>query len=74
MLVAQETRHFNNTLIKFQSPTTETQVPPQKEKTYPSNVFIFGQYVGERVSLEVVLTYGSCISVKMPSFCLEKAK
>ena len=30
--------------------------------------------VGESVSLEVMLRYGSCISGKMPTFCLEQAK
>ena len=35
---------------------------------------MFGQCVGERVSLEAVLRYGSYISVKMPSFCLEQGK
>ena len=74
LLVAQETHHFNNASIKGRSPTTETQVLPQEKKTYPRIILMFGQCVGERVSLEVLLGYGFFISVKMPTFCLEQAK
>ena len=36
-------------------------------------LLIFGYCVGERVSLLIVLRYGSCISVKTTSFaCLEQ--
>ena len=37
-------------------------------------LLMFGYCIGERVSLLVVLRYGSCISVKTTSFCLLRTK
>ena len=53
---------------KVPIPTAKTQVLPQERETYPNIILTFGQFVGERVSLEVVLRYGSCMSVKMSRF------
>ena len=74
LIVAQETRHFNDPSIKRRYSTADTEVQPEEGETYPNIILMFGEYVGEKVSPEVVLTYGSCISIKKPSFCLEQAK
>ena len=72
LLLTQETCHFYR--IDKVPLTKKTKVLLQDRKTYPTNVLMFGQCVGERVPLEDRLSYGSCVLIKTPSFCLEQAK
>ena len=46
----------------------------QKWKTAINTLLMFGYCVVERVSQQAVLRYGSCISVKIASFCLLRRK
>lgn len=54
--------------------TKKTKVLLQEKKTYPTNVLMFGKCVGEGVPLEDLISYGSCVLIRTPSFCLEQAK
>lgn len=69
LFLDQRTRHLNKVLIKCRSSTAKIEVLPQGGKHY-NNILLFDKCVSERVSLEVVLRYGS----RMPSFYLEQAK
>ena len=65
---------LNSTLVKPQISHQRDSGSTLERKVYPNNNSMFDHGGGEGVSLEVVFRYGSCVSVKMSSFCLNQAK
>ena len=55
------------------STTADTQVRTVGEESHLSLILILSDFVGERLTLEVVLRYESCKLAKIASFCC-KAK
>ena len=69
LVAAQKT--YNSALTKCSFPTAKTQFEPQEE-TLPNNILMFYHCVVERVSLEIVFSYGCCLLVKTSSFFLDQ--
>ena len=69
-----ENSSLNSTLVKPQISHRRDSGSTLERKVYPNNHSMFDHGGGEGVSLEVVFRYGSCVSVKMTSFCLNQAK
>lgn len=63
--MAADTIYLCRALVKAGSFTAVLPIRVQKEDSYLNSVLILGDFVGERLSLEVVLRYGFCKLVKM---------
>ena len=64
---------LNSALVKPQISHHRDSGSTLERKVYPNNHSMFDHCGGKGVSLEVVFRYGSCVSVKMTSFCLNQA-
>ena len=56
----QKTNQVINILVKCRSPTAETPVRVKKEETCLISIWMIGDCLVERLSLEIVLKYESC--------------
>ena len=67
LVAAFKAYNYTGALIKHHSPTVKIS-QFKAETTYLSSILMLDDCAGERLSLEVILRYWLCKSVKMPSF------
>ena len=58
----QKTSQIVNILVKFEFPTAETPVRVQKEETRLNGIWMLGDCLVERQSLEIIIKHESCSS------------